>query len=41
MMGWNHLTVINAMVTHRVRITDKNQVNAELIKWLKQAYETA
>ena len=31
----------NTMVTHRVRITDKNQVNAELIKWLKQAYETA
>lgn len=31
----------NAMVTHRVRITDKNQVDAELIEWLKHAYEAA
>ena len=28
----------NAMVTHRVRITDKKEVNPELIAWLKAAY---
>ena len=28
----------NAMVTHRVRITEKKEVNAELIAWLKAAY---
>jgi predicted transport protein len=31
----------NAMVSHRVRITDKKQVNAELKKWLKKAYDAA
>ena len=31
----------NAMVSHRVRLEDKKQVNAELKKWLKQAYENA
>lgn len=31
----------NAMVSHRVRITDKKQVDAELKKWLKAAYDNA
>ena len=31
----------NKMVSHRVRVTDKKQVNAELKKWLKQAYDAA
>jgi len=31
----------NSMVTHRVRISDPKQINAEVIKWLKQAYEAA
>lgn len=31
----------NAMVTHRVRISDIKEVNAELKKWLKQAYDAA
>ena len=31
----------NSMCTHRVRITDKKDVNAELKKWLKQAYEAS
>lgn len=31
----------NSMVSHRVRLTDKKEVNAELKKWLKQAYEEA
>jgi hypothetical protein len=29
------------MVTHRVRIEDPKQVNAELIRWLRNAYERA
>jgi len=29
----------NAMVTHRVRITDPKQINAEVLAWLKQAYD--
>ena len=29
----------NSMVTHRVRIEDDKQLNAELISWLHQAYE--
>ncbi len=29
----------NNMVTHRVRISDPKEINAELLKWLKQAYE--
>ena len=29
------------MVTHRVRIEDIKQVDAELIAWLKKAYTSA
>ena len=28
----------NAMVTHRVRITNENQIDKELINWLHEAY---
>jgi len=31
----------NAMVTHRVRINDAKQIDAELFSWLKQAYDAA
>ncbi len=31
----------NAMVTHRVRIGDAKAIDAELLGWLKQAYEAA
>ncbi len=31
----------NAMVSHRVKVTDKKEVNAELKKWLKAAYDVA
>jgi Domain of unknown function (DUF4287)/Domain of unknown function (DUF5655) len=31
----------NPMVTHRVRITDAKEINAEVLAWLKQAYEAA
>jgi predicted transport protein len=31
----------NAMVTHRVRITDPKQIDKDVIAWLKQAYEAA
>lgn len=31
----------NAMVSHRIRITQKSDINAELKKWLKLAYEAA
>jgi Domain of unknown function (DUF5655) len=31
----------NAMVTHRVRITDPRQIDTELLAWLKQAYTAA
>ncbi len=31
----------NAMVTHRVRISDPKQLDAELLTWLKKAYEAA
>jgi predicted transport protein len=31
----------NAMVTHRVRITDPKQIDTEVISWLKQAYDKA
>ncbi len=31
----------NAMVSHRVKISDKKEVNAELKKWLKAAYDKA
>lgn len=29
----------NSMVTHRIKITDPNQVNAELKEWLQMAYD--
>jgi hypothetical protein len=29
----------NAMVTHRVRVSDPQQIDAELMVWLKKAYE--
>ena len=29
----------NAMVTHRVRISDPKQIDAEVLAWLKQAYD--
>jgi hypothetical protein len=29
------------MVTHRVRVTDKKEVDADIKKWLKAAYESA
>jgi len=31
----------NAMVSHRVRVTEKSQIDAELIAWLRQAYEAS
>jgi predicted transport protein len=31
----------NAMVTHRVRVTDPKQLDKEVLAWLKQAYEAA
>jgi len=31
----------NSMVSHRVRLESKKDVNAELIKWLKSAYQRA
>ena len=31
----------NSMVTHRVRITDAAQVDAELVGWLQRAYDAA
>ena len=31
----------NAMVSHRVRVTEKGEVDAELKSWLKKAYEAA
>lgn len=31
----------NEMVTHRVRVTDAAQIDAELLDWLKRAYEAA
>lgn len=31
----------NPMVTHRVRITDPVQVDAEMLDWLKEAYQHA
>lgn len=31
----------NAMVTHRVRISDPQQIDAEVIAWLQQAYAAA
>ena len=31
----------NAMVTHRIRIADPKEINAEVFVWLRQAYEKA
>lgn len=31
----------NAMVTHRVRISNPGQIDQELFKWLKQAYDAS
>ena len=31
----------NSMVTHRVRVSEPGQIDAELISWLHQAYEKA
>lgn len=31
----------NAMVSHRVRITKKSEIDAELVGWLRQAYDAA
>jgi hypothetical protein len=31
----------NAMVTHRVRVSDPKQIDAELLAWLKRAYDAA
>ena len=31
----------NAMVTHRVRISDLKEINKEVLAWLKQAYDAA
>ncbi|OGO63892.1 MAG: hypothetical protein A2029_02895 [Chloroflexi bacterium RBG_19FT_COMBO_47_9] len=31
----------NNLVTHRVRISDPSQIDAEVLSWLKQAYEAA
>jgi len=31
----------NAMVSHRVRVSDKKEVDKALIAWLKQAYEVS
>ena len=31
----------NAMVTHRVRISDPKQIDKEVLAWLKQAYDGA
>lgn len=31
----------NAMVSHRVRVTEESQVDSELIAWLRQAYDAS
>ena len=31
----------NAMVSHRVRIGDKKEINKELLGWLKAAYDAS
>jgi hypothetical protein len=31
----------NSMVTHRAQLTDPKEINAELFKWLKAAYDAA
>jgi hypothetical protein len=31
----------NAMVTHRVRISDSKEIDKDVLAWLKQAYDAA
>lgn len=31
----------NAMITHRVRVTDASEIDAELVGWLKAAFDAA
>ena len=31
----------NAMVSHRVRITEVAEVDEELVRWLREAYDAA
>jgi len=31
----------NAMCTHRVRVTSRSDVDAQLVRWLRQAYDAA
>ena len=31
----------NGMCTHRVRVSEKGEINSELVGWLKEAYENA
>jgi len=31
----------NSMCTHRVRVSEKGEIDSELVEWLKEAYETA
>jgi len=31
----------NSMVTHRVRITDADQIDTEVLEWLRRAYDAA
>lgn len=31
----------NSMCTHRVKVSEKDEVDSELVEWLKEAYENA
>jgi len=31
----------NSMCTHRVRLAEKDEVNKDLLEWLKEAYDNA
>ena len=31
----------NAMCSHRIRLADKNELDEEIINWLKEAYQNA
>jgi hypothetical protein len=31
----------NAMCTHRVKVENEKDINGDLVKWIKQAYEQA
>ena len=31
----------NAMCSHRIRLTDKNEVDEEIINWMREAYQNA